>query len=95
MGMKQMVFMMVFDVADLADFNGVFSTFDRAENTLKRMAQEQGWRDFGRVDISDWTVDETSEHGWACYEFVWEDLHENVKVGVIIERTYIDVDWEG
>ena len=92
--MKQMVFMMVFDVADLADFNSVFSTFDRAENTLKRMAQKQGWRDFERVDISDWTVDETSEHAWACYEFVWEDLHENVKVGVVIERTYIDDDEE-
>jgi hypothetical protein len=97
--MKKLVFMMTFSEPDLMDFNGVFSTFKKAEDTLLRWVEERKdsaypWRDFERVDISNWVVDETSEHGWACYEFNWNNDVENITVGVVIERCYIDAQCE-
>lgn len=97
--MKKLVFMMTFSAPDLMDFNGVFSTFKKAEDTLLRWVEERKdsaypWKEFDRVDITDWVVDETSECGWACYEFLWFDGDEDVPVGVCIERCYIDAQCE-
>lgn len=97
--MRQLVFMMTFSEPDLMDFNGVFSTFKKAEDTLLRWVEERknsdySWRDFSRVDVADWVVDETSELGWACYEFIWNNDLEDVTVGVVIERCYIDAQCE-
>ena len=89
------VFTMSFNHQMLKNFNCVFSSFKKAENTLKRFVENRKndlfpWTDLKLTETATWkTV--TDEPGWASYEFLWD----GEKVEVLIERMIIDAEWKG
>lgn len=92
------VYTLNFDMVDLQDCNGVFTTFQKAVDALMyhydRMKDGLDWR-WTKPELeaeADWNDDETQEKGWAVYVFDLIDLNRDkiYHIGASIERIYID-----
>ena len=94
----QPVYTLNFDMVDLQDCGGVFTTFQKAVDALmyhyNRMKDGLGWR-WTEPEIeaeADWNDNETQEKGWCVYAFKLIDVEHNKEylIGASIERVYID-----
>ena len=94
----QPVYTLNFDMVDLQDCGGVFTTFQKAVDALmyhyNRMKDGMSWR-WTKPEIeaeADWNDDETQEKGWRVYAFKLIDIERNKEylIGASIDRVYID-----
>ena len=94
----QPVYTLNFDMVDLQDCGGVFTTFQKAVDALiyhySRMKNGMDWR-WTEPEIeaeADWNDDETQEKGWRVYAFKLIDIERNKEylIGASIDRVYID-----
>ena len=94
----QPVYTLNFDMVDLQDCGGVFTTFQKAVDALmyhyNRMKDGLGWR-WTEPEIeaeADWNDDETQEKSWRVYVFKLIDAEHDKEylIGASIERVYID-----
>ena len=94
----QPVYTLNFDMVDLQDCSGVFTTFQKAVDALmyhyNRMKDGLSWR-WTEPEIeaeADWNDDETQEKGWRVYAFKLIDAEHDKEylIGASIDRVYID-----
>ena len=92
------VYTLNFDMVDLQDCGGVFTTFQKAVDALMyhydRMKNGMDWR-WTEPEIeaeADWNDDETQEKGWRTYAFKLVNVKHNKEylIGAGIDRVYID-----
>ena len=94
----QPVYTLNFDMVDLQDCGGVFTTFQKAVDALmyhyNRMKDGMGWRwTEPKIEAeADWNDDETQEKGWHVYAFKLIDAEHDKEylIGASIDRVYID-----
>ena len=94
----QPVYTLNFDMVDLQDCGGVFTTFQKAVDALmyhyNRMKDGLGWRwTEPKIEAeADWNDDEAQEKGWRVYAFKLIDAEHDKEylIGASIERVYID-----
>ena len=92
------VYTLNFDMVDLQDCGGVFTTFQKAVDALmyhyNRMKDGLGWRwTEPKIEAeADWNDDGTQEKGWRVYAFKLIDTEHDKEylIGASIERVYID-----
>ena len=92
------VYTLNFDMVDLQDCGGVFTTFQKAVDALvyhyNRMKDGLDWR-WTEPEIeaeADWNDDKTQEKGWRVYAFKLIDAEHDKEylISASIDRVYID-----
>ena len=94
----QPVYTLNFDMVDLQDCGGVFTTFQKAVDALmyhyNRMKDglRCRWTEPEIEAEADWNDDETQEKGWRVYAFKLIDAEHDKEylIGASIDRVYID-----
>ena len=94
----QPVYTLNFDMVDLQDCGGVFTTFQKAVDALmyhyNRMKDglDCRWTEPKIEAEADWNDNETQEKGWRVYAFKLIDAEHGKEylIGASIDRVYID-----